>query len=214
MTGLTRFQADIARLFFSLPSSAGFVLGGGAALLASGITSRPTRDLDFFCSGSNADVLLAYLELTDVLARRGVATVPVRVTPSFIRLHITGPEELIIDLCIDVEPLLPPVALPIGPAFDLEELAGRKLLALYSRAEARDFIDVFVIAQQIDRRVVMTRAAEIDRGLQPEALSAMLRSIDRLGDSELQLAQWPAAAMRSFFHEWADELERIRKEWP
>jgi predicted nucleotidyltransferase component of viral defense system len=35
-----------------------------------------------------------------------------------------------------------------GPTFALEELAGRKLLALFDRAEARDFADVYDIAQR------------------------------------------------------------------
>jgi len=45
---LTAFQIEVARFFFSLPTSASFLLAGGAALLAQGLTSRPTQDLDLF----------------------------------------------------------------------------------------------------------------------------------------------------------------------
>ena len=48
MSGLSVFQIEVARVFFSLPASEGFLLAGGSALLASGLTSRPTKDLDFF----------------------------------------------------------------------------------------------------------------------------------------------------------------------
>ena len=48
MSGLSEFQIEVARLFFSLPASEGFLIAGGGALLAAGLTSRPTRDLDFF----------------------------------------------------------------------------------------------------------------------------------------------------------------------
>jgi hypothetical protein len=48
MTGLTEFQTTVAQLFFGLPASNGFLLAGGSALLASGLTTRPTHDLDFF----------------------------------------------------------------------------------------------------------------------------------------------------------------------
>jgi len=48
VSGLTDFQAEVSRLFFSLPASNGFLLAGGGALLASGLTTRPTQDLDFF----------------------------------------------------------------------------------------------------------------------------------------------------------------------
>jgi hypothetical protein len=45
---LTAFQMEVARLFFALPGSAGFLLAGGAALVAQHLTTRPTEDLDFF----------------------------------------------------------------------------------------------------------------------------------------------------------------------
>jgi hypothetical protein len=46
--GLPAFQLEVARLFFALPASEGFLLAGGAALLAQHLTARPTEDLDFF----------------------------------------------------------------------------------------------------------------------------------------------------------------------
>ena len=48
MPALTDFQLKVTRLFFSLPASKGFLLAGGAALLAQHLTTRPTEDLDFF----------------------------------------------------------------------------------------------------------------------------------------------------------------------
>jgi hypothetical protein len=44
---LSGFQLEVARLFFGLPESRGFLLAGGAALLAQYLTTRPTDDLDF-----------------------------------------------------------------------------------------------------------------------------------------------------------------------
>ena len=46
--GLPPFQLEVARMFFALPASRGFLLAGGAALLAQRLTARPTEDLDFF----------------------------------------------------------------------------------------------------------------------------------------------------------------------
>jgi hypothetical protein len=37
---LTAFQLEVARLFFGLPESEGFLLAGGAALLAQHLTTR------------------------------------------------------------------------------------------------------------------------------------------------------------------------------
>lgn len=48
---LTALQHALLELFFDLPESGGFVLAGGAALVASGLTHRSTQDVDLF--GSN-----------------------------------------------------------------------------------------------------------------------------------------------------------------
>ena len=56
---LTSFQIEVAQLFFSLPASGGFLLAGGGALLAQGLTARPTQDLDFFTRPDAGDVGLA-----------------------------------------------------------------------------------------------------------------------------------------------------------
>ena len=50
--GLPPFQLEVARMFFALPASRGFLLAGGAALLAQHLTARPTEDLDFFTAPS------------------------------------------------------------------------------------------------------------------------------------------------------------------
>ena len=52
--GLPAFQLEVARVFFALPASNGFVLAGGAALLAQHLTARPTEDLDFFTAPTAA----------------------------------------------------------------------------------------------------------------------------------------------------------------
>ena len=55
-SALTPFQIEVARLFFNLPASGGFLLAGGAALLAQRLTTRPTQDLDFFTRTGAGDV--------------------------------------------------------------------------------------------------------------------------------------------------------------
>lgn len=53
-SGLSAFQVALANLFFSLPESSGFLLAGGGALIAQGIVTRPTEDLDFFTCVTSA----------------------------------------------------------------------------------------------------------------------------------------------------------------
>ncbi len=47
---LTELHVDVARVFFDLKASEGYVVAGGAGLLASGLIARPTEDLDLFAS--------------------------------------------------------------------------------------------------------------------------------------------------------------------
>ena len=45
---LTPFQREVAAVFFALPAAEGFLLAGGAALVAQDLSDRPTQDLDLF----------------------------------------------------------------------------------------------------------------------------------------------------------------------
>jgi hypothetical protein len=71
---LSAFQLTVARLFFSLPASQGFLLAGGAALLAQHLTARPTEDLDFFTSLGRGQVPTACDALETAAHQRGWAT--------------------------------------------------------------------------------------------------------------------------------------------
>jgi hypothetical protein len=71
VSGLTDFQIEVARLFFGLPASDGFLLAGGGALLASGLTDRPTHDLDFFGAPDDVDVTAARDQFEQAIADRG-----------------------------------------------------------------------------------------------------------------------------------------------
>ena len=77
-SGLSDSQVELANLFFSLPESAGFLLAGGGALIAQGIVTRPTEDLDFFTSRDVGNVEAASDALTAAVAERGWSAVLIR----------------------------------------------------------------------------------------------------------------------------------------
>lgn len=210
MSGLTDFQVEVARLFFSLPASRGFLLAGGGALLATGLTSRATQDLDFFGSPGSVDIRGVHIQFERAVAQRGWRSERIQESDSFVRLHVSADAEIVVDLAIDAPPGRPPFISVVGPTFDHEELAGRKLAALFGRAEARDFADVFVLAQRFGRSVLVARAAEVDPGVESMLLAEMLRTIDRFDDHELPVGEADVSTVRDFFRRWADE---IAHEW-
>ena len=145
---LTPFQLEVARLFLSLPAAQGFLLAGGAALLAQELTHRPTQDLDFFTAPGIGDVAGAKDEFTTAARVRGWRVEHLQGSGEFCRLLIHGQEEdLVVDLALESKPGMPARASVAGPTFAPEELAGRKLVALFDRAAARDFVDVYSLAR-------------------------------------------------------------------
>lgn len=209
MSGLTEFQVEVTRLFFSLPASNGFLLAGGGAMLAVGLTTRPTQDLDFFGAPDRVHIGAARDQFEAAIAERGWRCERVQANDTFVRLRLSGPDEVIVDFAIDAPASRPPFVTVVGPTFDPEELAGRKLAALFGRAEARDFADVFALAQRFERSVLVERAAEVDLGFDRLVLAQMMRTIDRFDDDELPIDEGDIDTIREFFHRWAADLERV-----
>ena len=201
---LTDFQLEVARLFFTLPASQAFVLGGGAALVAAGLTERPTRDLDFFVAESIVGDARDQLE--EAVTEQGWDTERIRDEDTFVRLRIDGPDTLLVDLCLDSPPQHPPTMTIAGPTYAVDELARRKVVALFSRAEARDFVDVHALAQRYDKSDLLDLATAIDEGFDRETFATMLDSLARFDDDTIATFGADPAELRAWFSAWANEL--------
>ncbi len=123
---------------------------GGAALLAQHLTTRPTQDLDFFTSRGHSTATDARNQFEDAAHTRGWTVERIHDADAFCRLLVHGPEDLLIDLVVDSPPGMAATAGIAGPTFAPDELAGRKLVALFDRAEARDFADIYTLTTHYD----------------------------------------------------------------
>jgi hypothetical protein len=206
-SGLTGFQIELANLFFSLPESAGFLLAGGGALIAQGLVLRPTEDLDFFTSRAVGSVEAASEALAGASLARGWSVELLRSGPEFRRWAIVGPETVLVDLAVDSPASGSPTVTMAGPALAPRELAVRKTLALFGRAEPRDFIDIYMLNQHFDREDTLRKAAEADPGFGLAVFAVSLRSHRRIDDRDFPDVGVPAAEIRVYFDAWADELE-------
>ncbi len=196
-------QREIVGLFFSLPESQGFVLVGGAALLALGLTDRPTQDVDFFTSDA-ARVEAAGAALSVAAAVHGWATSLGRGSSTFQRMVLRRDDlEVAVDIAFDTAALRPIVDSELGLTFDPLEHAARKALAVFDRAEARDFVDLYLLSLLFTRHDILGLAAQLDLGFDLGAFEQALRSITRFTDSELPCGTDVAALVRSFADEWA-----------
>lgn len=195
-------------MFFALPASKGFLLAGGAALLAQHLTARPTEDLDFFTAPEQGHVSAARDALETEARRRGWTTERIHDSDTFCRLVVRGVNgEVLVDLAVNAPPDLPASVTSAGPAFAPEELAGHKLLALFDRAAARDFADVYVLSRLFGKDVLLARAAQIDAGFDIRVLADMIVTLGRFADDELPVPDGSSAAeLRAFYAAWRSEL--------
>jgi hypothetical protein len=97
MSGLTEFQAEATPLFFSLPASNGFLLAGGGALLATGLTTRATQDLDFFGARDRVDMGAVRDQFEAAVVERGWRCERVQESDTFVRFRLSGTDE--VQLC-------------------------------------------------------------------------------------------------------------------
>jgi hypothetical protein len=204
---LTGFQIEVAQLFFSLPASESFLLAGGGALLAQGLTERPTQDLDFFTRPGAGDVGLARDQFLAAARGRGWTVERVQDSDTFCRLLIHGPEDLLVDLALVSAPGRPASASIAGPTFAPDELAGRKVIALFDRAAARDFVDVHALSRRFTKTQLLDLAREIDRGFDTRVFIDMLNQLDHYRDVDLALGDVDVLALRAFFQQWITELD-------
>lgn len=207
-SSITQFQEVVAHVFFALPEADSFLLAGGLALAAHGLTTRPTEDLDAFTSRPG-DVSKAFDAFARAANERRWSVEAVQASETFVRLRVSGHDQLIIDLALDSPPDMPPTMSILGPTFAPEELAARKLLALFDRAMPRDFVDVFHLARRWNREDLMALTATIDSGFKICVFATALRQLDRYRDSDIPIDGDDVTELRSYFHAWVKDLGSV-----
>lgn len=206
-SALTDLQRLVLEMFFELPEAEGFVLAGGAALVASGLTERPTQDVDLFGSDLATGISAAADALEVACIERGWTTERIRDTATFRRLVVRSPtDELLVDLAVDSPPLGAPTITAVGPTYPPRELAARKLLALFDRAEARDFVDVHTLSERFDLDDLLDLVGDLDEGFTPALLAEMLASHERFTDKDFADLGGDPPQLRAWADEWLSRL--------
>jgi hypothetical protein len=200
---LTPLQEQVASIVAGLAEAEGFALAGGAALIARGEIQRETRDLDFFGLGADdVDRLVPAVERA--LQEAGLVVRAVQVSSGFARLIIeSGVDSTELDLGADAR-LFPAEPAHPAPTLSGEELAVDKVLAVFGRAEARDFIDLAAVEARYGLDRLFTLAAEKDHGFTREMFAEMVGRFSRLRPEEFGLdpAQYEQLERRVF--EWQE----------
>ena len=102
----------------------------------------------------------------------------------------------------------------LGPTFDPLEHAARKALAVFDRAEARDFVELYRLSTPFTKAEILALAQALDLGFDEGVFAQSLRSISRFRDNALPCEPSHASIVRSFANDWANELEHRGRHRP
>ncbi len=183
---LNPLQERVAEIIASLDEAGGFALAGGGALIVRGDVQRQTRDLDFF--GLTPEAVDQLVPAADrALQAAGFTVRHIQESHGFARLIVeSGEDRTELDLGTDAR-LFPVEPGSLAPLLSGEELAVDKVLAVFGRAEARDFADLMAVEPRYGLDRLCQLAAEKDRGFLLSVFADMLGQFDRLRRDEFQL---------------------------
>ncbi|WUH90879.1 nucleotidyl transferase AbiEii/AbiGii toxin family protein [Streptomyces sp. NBC_00433] len=106
----------------------------------------------------------------------------------------------------------PPVMMEFGPVLHPDDAVANKVSALYSRAEARDYVDIHaaLTSGRYSAEDLLRLAEERDPGFDHPMFAQALRASRRWDDEDYMRYGLDAEAvtrLRSAMESWADELE-------
>jgi predicted nucleotidyltransferase component of viral defense system len=202
---LTEFQKAILTNVSRVAEAEGFALAGGAALILQGLVDRHTRDLDFFAREPNA-VNRTCPAIETALRNDGMQVERRIDAVGFIRLEVSlGNEICEVDLGYDAR-LRPEERNPFGRVLATEELAADKTLALFGRAAARDFVDVFYLSRLLGEEHLCELAGQKDLGFDKRHLADALRAFSRLDRDLFEVDEATYRSIRTWSISWRERL--------
>ena len=218
---LNSIQREILNIFGAAEGSKNFYLTGGTALSAFYLKHRKSNDLDFFTSVQETIIPFSY-GLEGVLKSRGISTQRQRGTNSFVELLAEKHSEtMIIHLAQDspfhLEKTRYSKEFPNLRIDSLIDIASNKLLALFSRATLRDFIDVYCLVKKakITQDELIDKARMKDPGFDLYWLGVALERINTFSENSsgmlLLIESVNFKDLLVFFNQWREKIARELK---
>lgn len=122
------------------------------------------------------------------MSAEGLASARRRQAPGFVRLEVfDGIETVELDLAHDARQH-PASSTELGTTLAAEELAADKMLALYGRAEVRDFIDAAALLEVYSEAELLELARRKDAGFTVKRFVEALGAIHRFREPDFMAA--------------------------
>jgi Nucleotidyl transferase AbiEii toxin, Type IV TA system len=213
---LSPLHQRVAEIALRAAAGHGFALGGGNALIAHGVISRPTQDVDLFTDdeagvAAVADAVEAALQDAGFETARqdmtaGLGDIWEGMGEGLAEWVITAPDgqEMLLQLAY-FDRAGQPVVMDVGPVLGIEDVVGGKACALASRAEPRDYWDMAAALSRYSVGQVISFARRLDPGLEDRDFADAGRRLDRWDDSAFEIlgvSQRDIATVRERFRGW------------
>jgi predicted nucleotidyltransferase component of viral defense system len=207
---LTPLQEKFLQTFFADPIGQHFFLTGGTALAAFHLHHRLSDDLDLFTLD---DVALeaSVRPVEQIAADLNCTLERTRVSQYFQQVLLTHPQQempLKIDLVRDFGPQYGKRLDHKGIIVDsLDNIAANKIVALFGRADIKDFVDLYFILQSgYDLDELFSMAQQKDRGLTEFYFVGMLRQANRQTHLPKMVKPLDLKVLQAFYAELAQQL--------
>lgn len=208
---LTPLQKRFILKFSESPSQKNFFLTGGTALSAFYLHHRLSEDLDFFTEESEG-IREVLLWLPGAATELELKLKILRQSGSFIDCFFESPsgEILNVDFAQDSPfrfekiRLLPEYKIYVDNSLDI---ACNKLSALFDRAEAKDFVDIYFLHHEIlPFEEILVKAKEKHIGLDDYWLAQALVRVRGIEKLPRMLKELNLASLKDFFLAKAEKL--------
>ena len=204
-------QDCFLKRFFAGPLGQHFYLTGGTALARFYFHHRESLDLDLFTNDFGQDFSQVNRVILGILHALTLQITSQVVTDTFIQYIVTDPDgnSLKVDLVKDVPVHFGVLVERDGIRLDsLENIGSNKVLAVFGRTDAKDFIDLYWILQHTDLKFddLYLQAREKDLGLSELYLAYALQNSEKIRLFPRMLQPLPWEDMKTFFQVLAREL--------
>jgi hypothetical protein len=213
---LNELHRRVATVALRVATRYGFALGGGNALIAHGLITRPTQDVDLFTNeetgvGAAAESVEAALQQAGFEAERedmtaGLSDIFEGMGEGLAEWTVTAPDgqQTMLQMAY-FDRASQPVTMEVGPVLSLEDVVGGKVCALAGRAEPRDYIDTAAALKLFSIQDAIGLARQLDPGLEDRDFAGAGRELDRMPESVFAvygLSAADVAAIRDAFRDW------------
>jgi hypothetical protein len=213
---VSEFHRQVTAIVLTAAAKYGFALAGGNALIAHGVISRFTQDVDLFSDEVGgvelaADAVEAALCAASLRADRrdktgGLTDIFPGMGEGLAEWIVTAPDGAQTTLQMAYfDRGHKPVIMDFGPVLDLEDCLGGKAIALASRMEPRDYRDIAAALGRYSPGQLIGFAKRLDPGLTDRDFADAARRLDQLSDRRFAasgLSPEDIARLRERFATW------------